>query len=933
MNSGRKRKAKFKTLLLFSTILLVLVIEVTFTGVTFSRMRSHTQTVEKETLRAYHSRLCDRFSDCMSDIDMLRSFILRKNMLSYSYTQLNLVDETTAAEVVSETDQSLLQLSVSGSVVRDFIIFASHSNQRNLYCSVKNRQRLEENFPSFDVLVKAGIDGVIHTNMNNMVKWSSRDFTNIKTNRLTKEELQAVRNMVDYFTDEYVVCGYLSSKLVVFRLDKAFMENTFSSEKDVRLFVCDNVNRPILSFGANKQYAAEVSEHLQKQEDYFEVGQNCYMLSTGVYGGTNLLTEFSQDMRLLPIGKHVRIYLLLAVLGIGLAMLISLLFSHPVFYKLRRIRHTISRQIHQSELDLIDGDFKPRRWRLTFSSRIWLTLLCSGISALLLTTIVTNAVLESESTKKIERLGGQLAENYADIYAHTYDRYSYMSSEKLSSLLDQLYQNHTEGTQLFENEFYYDATYLPGYWGLVLVDENLNVLYKTTSSNPIETSYARVSDILKRAQAIENFESTGAFVPLNAFLSNKKTLVYVRPIESHEGNKGTVMLFLEAPVTAAEYPDRSITWDFFVVDAGCQPLFNSDKRDAYDSSFIEKQRLFDDARKILYSVNDSTDAYIGKCVTLTYYDSFLNRIKNIQYLNFFWALLIALVCIPLTYLLCRRIVRPFDALIKSMKATPGDGYQKIDETFGFDEIDTVVVVYNEMISRLKQLVENSIRQETKQNELRTLQAQTEFKMLEQQINPHFLFNTLECVNMLAINGGRNDISAIVKSLSHILRYVISRNTIVCIGEEIKALESYVEIQKARFGDLFSVEFELDTTLFGVGMIKFILQPVLENAISHGMIHAKDGNGNILITLSCYGDGVEFRIADNGAGIPPEKLKELRESLISDTDEPVSSSGGIGLKNVYKRIALYYNGRGSFEIDSEPEKGTTVTIRLPFDIEL
>ena len=141
------------------------------------------------------------------------------------------------------------------------------------------------------------------------------------------------------------------------------------------------------------------------------------------------------------------------------------------------------------------------------------------------------------------------------------------------------------------------------------------------------------------------------------------------------------------------------------------------------------------------------------------------------------------------------------------------------------------------------------------------------------------------------------------------------------------LKSYVDIQKYRFGDDFNVLYDLDELLFEVSIIKFVLQPIFENAISHGRLHTVE-NGTIKLTLRNYEDGVEFKISDNGVGMSEEKLNDLREQLISDT-ESESKDGGIGLKNVYRRIKLYYKGKGSMEVNSTEGKGTEVVLRLPF----
>lgn len=167
----------------------------------------------------------------------------------------------------------------------------------------------------------------------------------------------------------------------------------------------------------------------------------------------------------------------------------------------------------------------------------------------------------------------------------------------------------------------------------------------------------------------------------------------------------------------------------------------------------------------------------------------------------------------------------------------------------------------------------------------------------------------------------------------ILRYSLSKERQVKVEREIKVLKSYIEIQSFRFGDSFQIVMDLDESLYELQMIKFVLQPILENAISHGMSQTTSG-GRIEIRLGCYDEGLEFRIQDNGVGMSKEALEKLRRSLYSKTEDVTEQKGvgGLGLRNVYRRIELFYQGKGDFIVNSVEGEGTEVIVRLPFDME-
>ena len=166
----------------------------------------------------------------------------------------------------------------------------------------------------------------------------------------------------------------------------------------------------------------------------------------------------------------------------------------------------------------------------------------------------------------------------------------------------------------------------------------------------------------------------------------------------------------------------------------------------------------------------------------------------------------------------------------------------------------------------------------------------------------------------------------------ILRYALGKETKVKVEREIQVVKSYIEIQSFRFGDNFQVDLDLDETLYELHMIKFVLQPILENAILHGMSGLEE-QGKILVKLGCYEGGIEFRISDNGVGMSEEELAKLRHAIYGQIEElSARREGGIGLRNVARRIALYYKGKGEFIVNSKDGEGTEVIIRLPFEVE-
>ncbi|MDR2655500.1 MAG: sensor histidine kinase [Oscillospiraceae bacterium] len=205
----------------------------------------------------------------------------------------------------------------------------------------------------------------------------------------------------------------------------------------------------------------------------------------------------------------------------------------------------------------------------------------------------------------------------------------------------------------------------------------------------------------------------------------------------------------------------------------------------------------------------------------------------------------------------------------------------------------------------------------------------EFDALQAQINPHFLYNTLDSIVWMIESERYPEAITMVTALASLFRISLSKGkNIISIGEELKHAQNYLHIQKIRYKNKFSVEINADSEILSCGTIKLIVQPLIENSIYHAM-QIMDGDGEIKINGYQKNGGVYIEVRDNGMGMTQEKIA----SLLEDTSEPAPvderSGSGIGLKNVHQRIKLYYGQEYGLEIESELDEGTTVRIHLPY----
>lgn len=272
-------------------------------------------------------------------------------------------------------------------------------------------------------------------------------------------------------------------------------------------------------------------------------------------------------------------------------------------------------------------------------------------------------------------------------------------------------------------------------------------------------------------------------------------------------------------------------------------------------------------------------------------------------------------------IMARSVSRPIEELCKTTElVAKGDFDTRAGGVLG-DEISVLTKSFNSMVGQIGALVDNI------KEEQRNLKD-TELKLLQAQINPHFLYNTLDTIIWLAEDGQTQQVVSMVTSLSEFFRSTLSEGRdFITIREEAAHIRSYLEIQQFRYWDILDYEIGIPENLYGYGIMKLTVQPLVENALYHG-IKNKRGKGIIRVGAHLEENRIEITVEDNGIGMRLEQLDELRCRIAGLK----KSQGGFGLVNVQERIQLHYGeGYGLF-FESEYEEGTKVTVRIPPIIE-
>lgn len=291
---------------------------------------------------------------------------------------------------------------------------------------------------------------------------------------------------------------------------------------------------------------------------------------------------------------------------------------------------------------------------------------------------------------------------------------------------------------------------------------------------------------------------------------------------------------------------------------------------------------------------------------------------------FFGILFIAVVLIIfsvfMVLFLSHRITKPLKMIQRKMKQI-GEGFFifKVPVVRN-DEVGELATAMNRMSDEIQSLIQKNKEEEVKR---RMIQLQT----LEYQINPHFLYNTLDSVNMLARKHQNPIIADMVTYLSRLFRIGLNQGReMITVADEVRHVTYYLKIQEIRFADQLYWDIQTDESIESEKIIKFLLQPLVENSINHG-IRKRDEPGHIYIRIWKEPDSIVLEIEDDGVGMDPEQLERVRESLNDALEEP-DKDHGFGLRNVHQRIQLHYGDDYGLEFASEKGYGTTVTVRLP-----
>lgn len=300
-------------------------------------------------------------------------------------------------------------------------------------------------------------------------------------------------------------------------------------------------------------------------------------------------------------------------------------------------------------------------------------------------------------------------------------------------------------------------------------------------------------------------------------------------------------------------------------------------------------------------------------------EALLDRVQFIKYTTLFVIVLLIIIAVLFTNWLVSYITKPITALVDSMKRIRRENIDFVSYSHPLNEVEILNQGVKDLVERIKILLEQI-------NKEQEIKRQLELSVIQMQIHPHFLYNTLYSIKGLCDMELNVEAGEMITALANFFRIGVScGKEIINIEEEVSHIRNYLFIQEMRYGDEFSYEISIEPNILSYSIVKLTLQPLVENAIYHG-VKQKRGKGWIKVKGYQNSGVIYFEVQDNGIGMCAERLQKLRESLVER--ESNVKKIGFGVYSVFERLRLHYGKAAGLEIKSEFHVGTVMKVSIP-----
>lgn len=411
-------------------------------------------------------------------------------------------------------------------------------------------------------------------------------------------------------------------------------------------------------------------------------------------------------------------------------------------------------------------------------------------------------------------------------------------------------------------------------------------------------------------------------------LSGKNKISYIKEIRNPSDLKKEGLMIITYSTDIIEELVQSYGDDAIIVDQYGQVVYDSD-------SDYGQQKLLDsiDKLSIVDKINLGDGSYYTNLIVDKLGNRILGRVDSVKatYLPisyYLTLLLMDILVISITvfiiHIKLKKLSERMNKIVQGMEQLKAGNLDvKIELTGQKDELNFIAEQFNNMCIDLKNYIDISYLAEINKTEAELSQKKAEMSALQSKINPHFLYNTLEAIRMKAISSGNREVGRMLYLLGNLFRSQLKEDDIITIDKEIKYCKEYLELFKYRYDEKFNYHIQCEEELYEKKIIKFVLQPLVENYIVHGM-RREDYDNELSVYVFRKAKDIRIVIQDNGKGIQKEKIESINKKL----REKDFSGKSIGIVNTHERITLQYGDNYGVKIDESFEDGTRIILDIP-----
>lgn len=398
----------------------------------------------------------------------------------------------------------------------------------------------------------------------------------------------------------------------------------------------------------------------------------------------------------------------------------------------------------------------------------------------------------------------------------------------------------------------------------------------------------------------------------------------------YRGNVGGAIGYIRVSINMAVLKDALNRGGdymlFYLVNEDSNYMYDPKKNTFYsDLDYIND--IERDKNNITVRERFSENSYFEDWQIVGVYDR--SRIMQKQFASILLVvlstLMISAAALGVVYIIYRSYNDRISKLISSMENVENEEFNEVEGVAGTDEIGKLMNSYNHMINKINVLINDVYKLEAKNKSIEVEKVRAELKYLQSQVNPHFIFNVLNAILVVSVKNGYTEIAPQISGLAKMLRRLLDwSDDSEPLSNELGFIEIYLKLEKFRFGDKFNYEINVRNGAEECSVPKMIVQPLIENACRHGL-QGITGDRLLVINADLHDNVLLVSVKDNGKGIPAQKLREINDGLESE-----EFKGHIGMKNVYRRLKLYFGDSADMDIRSEENKGTEIIITIDYN---